>query len=72
MVADRRMTTDKQTPFHALRFTGSLILILYLVLALAYGVMAPPFESPDEVGHFFTVKYIADYGQLPAPEKGLS
>jgi hypothetical protein len=66
------MTTDKQTPFHALRFTGSLILILYLVLALAYGVMAPPFESPDEVGHFFTVKYIADYGQLPPPEKELS
>ncbi|NIV35266.1 MAG: hypothetical protein GWN58_39170, partial [Anaerolineae bacterium] len=31
-----------------------------------------PFESPDEVGHFFTVKYIADYGQLPAPEKELS
>jgi hypothetical protein len=66
------MTTDKQTPFHALRFAGSLILILYLVLGLAYGVMAPPFESPDEVGHFFAVKYVADYGQLPAPEKGLS
>jgi len=66
------MTTDKQTPFHALRFTDSLILILYLVLALVYGVLAPPFESPDEVGHFFTAKYIADYGQLPVPEKELS
>ena len=49
-----------------------LIACIYLALAVAYGVVAPPFESPDEVGHFFTSKYIADYGQLPVPEKGLS
>jgi hypothetical protein len=72
MVADRRRTADKQATFHTLRFTGSLIPILYLLLALVYGVMAPPFESPDEVGHFFAVKYITDHGKLPAPEKELS
>ena len=49
-----------------------LMVCAYLVLAVAYGVVAPPFESPDEVGHFFTVKYIADYGQLPVPAKELS
>ncbi len=49
-----------------------VILVLYLALAVGYNVIAPPFESPDEVGHFFTVKYIADRGQLPVPEKGLS
>ena len=51
---------------------GTLVFALYLVLALLYGVLAPPFESPDEVGHFFTVKYIADHGRLPVPEKELS
>jgi hypothetical protein len=58
--------------FHVSRFTGPSILVLYAALALIYGVLAPPFESPDEVGHFFTVKYIADYGRLPVPEKALS
>ena len=58
--------------FHVSRFTGLSILLLYAALALFYGVLAPPFESPDEVGHFFTVKYIADYGRLPVPEKALS
>ena len=49
-----------------------LIFVLYLALAVLYGVMAPVFESPDEVGHFFAIKYIADYGRLPVPEKELS
>jgi 4-amino-4-deoxy-L-arabinose transferase-like glycosyltransferase len=48
------------------------LLLLYLILAVAYGVIAPSFESPDEIGHFFTVKYIADRGQLPIPEKDLA
>ncbi len=48
------------------------ILALYLALAVGYNFVVPIFESPDEVGHFFTVKYIADRGQLPVPEKGLS
>ncbi len=49
-----------------------MVALVYLLLALAYGTIAPPFESPDEVGHFFTVKYIADHGRLPIPEKALS
>jgi hypothetical protein len=48
---------------------GIRVFVLYLALALLYGVLAPPFESPDEVGHFFAVKYVADYGRLPTPEK---
>jgi 4-amino-4-deoxy-L-arabinose transferase-like glycosyltransferase len=47
-------------------------LLIYLALATAYNVVAPPFESPDEVGHFFTVKYIADTGRLPDPDRALS
>jgi len=51
---------------------GIVISALYLALAVGYNFVAPPFESHDEVGHFFTVKYIADYGRLPVPEKGFS
>jgi len=51
---------------------GVAISALYLALAVGYNFIAPPFESPDEVGHFFTVKYIADHGRLPVPEKELS
>ncbi|NLF00679.1 MAG: hypothetical protein GX601_06840 [Anaerolineales bacterium] len=43
--------------------------LIYLALALAYNVVALPFESPDEVGHFFAVKYIADHGRLPDPDR---
>ena len=51
---------------------SAVILTLYLILAVGYNVMDPPFESPDEVGHFFTIKYIADYGRLPVPEKDVA
>jgi len=54
------------------RRIGILVGVLYLVLAVGYNLIAPPFESPDEVGHFFTVKYIADHGRLPSPEKEIS
>lgn len=69
---------DRQAPrFVTVRIrtisrAGLLIFVLYLALALFYGVLAPPFESPDEVGHFFTAKYVADHGQLPVPDKQLS
>ncbi len=53
-------------------WSGRAILALYLVLAVAYGFIAPAFESPDEVGHFFTVKYVADHGRLPVPDRELS
>jgi len=53
------------------RLRGAWVIgCVYLVLATLYGIIAPPFESPDEVGHFFAIKYIADSGKLPAPEKG--
>ena len=48
------------------------ILAVYLILAVGYNAIAPSFETPDEVGHFFTAKYIADHGRLPVPEKDLA
>ena len=43
-----------------------LILLGYLGLALAYGVVNPLFEAPDEHWHFFTAVSVAETGQLPA------
>lgn len=43
-----------------------LILLLYLAIALAYSILNPLFEAPDEHWHYFTTQYIADTGQLPA------
>ncbi|MEZ4647093.1 MAG: DUF2142 domain-containing protein [Chloroflexota bacterium] len=42
-----------------------LILALYLLVTLAYGVINPLFEAPDEHWHFFTAVYIAETGKLP-------
>ena len=46
-----------------------IVVIVYTALAVTYGATVPVFESPDEVGHFFTVKYIADHGRLPPPDR---
>ena len=42
------------------------ILTVYLLLALAYGVVNPLFEAPDEHSHYFTAQYVAETGRLPA------
>ena len=42
-----------------------LILALYLLITVAYGLVNPLFEAPDEVWHYFTAQYIAENGRLP-------
>ncbi len=42
-----------------------LVLGLYLLLALAYGIVTPLFETPDEHMHYFTADFIAREGRLP-------
>ncbi len=46
-----------------------LILLAYLLVTLAYGVVNPLFEAPDEHWHYFTAQYIADTGELPVVRK---
>lgn len=41
------------------------IFALALVIRLAYAVVAPPFQAPDEYSHFSYVKSIHDSHQLP-------
>ncbi|MBC7227583.1 MAG: glycosyltransferase family 39 protein [Thermoflexales bacterium] len=42
-----------------------LLLLAFVVLGLAFGVIIPPFENLDEVEHFGVVRYIAETGRLP-------
>lgn len=42
-----------------------LILLLYLLLAIGYGLASPLFEAPDEHWHYFTAQYIKDERRLP-------
>lgn len=45
-----------------------LILLGYLVITLAYGIVNPLFEAPDEHWHYFTADFIANTGRLPVVE----
>jgi 4-amino-4-deoxy-L-arabinose transferase-like glycosyltransferase len=42
-----------------------IVLIGYVCLALAYSVVNPLFESPDELNHFDFVRYLIDRHELP-------
>lgn len=48
-----------------IRLLLPLILGLYLLLTIGYGVVNPLFEAPDEHHHFYTVDFIARNGRLP-------
>ncbi len=52
------------TPRRLLR----LILGVYLLLALAYSVIVPLGEAPDEVSHYAYVRWLATRQSLPEPE----
>jgi len=43
---------------------------VYLVLASAYSVIVPAYESPDEVGHFAYVTHLLGTGSLPVQAVG--
>ncbi len=43
----------------------ALLLFLYLVLGMTFGVVVPLWEAPDEVRHFAYAKYLIDNFSLP-------
>ncbi|WP_374686942.1 phospholipid carrier-dependent glycosyltransferase [Promineifilum sp.] len=47
-------------------FPLTLVLGIYLILAVGYGVVVPLFETPDEHLHYFTAEYMAREGRLPS------
>lgn len=46
--------------------------LVHLVLAVWYSVVVPPWESYDEMGHYYYAEYIARHKHLPPPDKQLA
>jgi 4-amino-4-deoxy-L-arabinose transferase-like glycosyltransferase len=43
----------------------ALLLLLYILIALAHAYLAPLTTGPDELAHYEYVRFIADHGRLP-------
>ncbi len=52
------------------RIAFSAVIGLFAVLALAYSVVNPLFESPDEFNHYDFVRYLIDQRELPVQTQG--
>lgn len=48
----------------------ALLLLAYTAVTIAYGLINPLFEAPDEHWHYFTAQYIAEERALPAVAPG--
>ena len=42
-----------------------LIFVLAFVIRLAYAIVTPPFQAPDEYSHYSYVKFVHNFRQLP-------
>ncbi len=47
-----------------------LIIAAYLILATAYAVVTPPWQTPDEPAHYNYIKHIVETGSLPVLQAG--
>ncbi|MDA0164727.1 DUF2142 domain-containing protein [Solirubrobacter ginsenosidimutans] len=54
------------TRWWRLRPAGAVALVATLN-ALAWGMIVPPFQVPDEPSHFYYAQYLGETGKLPAP-----
>jgi hypothetical protein len=52
-------------PARGHRLSAILILVAFLALAIACGVVIPPFENLDEIEHFGAIRHVAETGRLP-------
>jgi hypothetical protein len=52
------------------RIGFTIVLIGYVCLALAYSIVNPLFESPDESNHYDFVRYLIDRRELPVQTLG--
>lgn len=59
------MGSMRQRLFHG-RGWLLAILAIYLLITVAYGIVNPLFEAPDEHWHYFTAQYIKDERALPS------
>ena len=48
---------------------GTVIVILYLALAVIYGLITPIYEGPDEIGHVLYARHIAEGRGIPVQSR---
>jgi 4-amino-4-deoxy-L-arabinose transferase-like glycosyltransferase len=46
----------------------SIVLLLFVILAVIYSVIIPPFETPDEIWHFAFIQHVASGQGLPVSQ----
>ena len=56
---------SQQSTLKTQYFALPLLLLLYLVVALAHATLSPLTTGPDELAHYEYVRFIADHGRLP-------
>jgi len=54
----------------SLYILASVLLVSFLMLALSYSITVPPFEAPDEVGHFYYIFHLLTKRSLPVQRIG--
>ena len=59
---------EKQHQYN--RWALIAVLLGYVILALAYSLVNPLFESPDEYNHYEFVRYLIDRRELPVQTLG--
>jgi hypothetical protein len=53
-----------------LRFTLTIIILIYIILAALYAIYTPKWQAPDEPAHFNYIRTIAETGTLPVLQRG--
>jgi hypothetical protein len=59
------MTEHERRQFPKRRFLGVLLALAFMQ-ALLYALVIPPWQAPDETGHFEYARLIAELGHLPS------
>ncbi|HET90431.1 MAG TPA: hypothetical protein ENN99_06810 [Chloroflexi bacterium] len=60
-----KFTTKEYIPHTVANKELWLILVAFLALAWAYGMVMGPFENLDEIEHFSAIRYVSKTGSLP-------
>ncbi len=48
----------------------ALLVLVYVLIAVQYARLTPPWQAPDEPAHYNYVKYVAEHGALPILRMG--
>jgi len=65
-------TVDREAAERSLPTAGRALVGAALALGLAWALVTPPFQVPDETSHVAYVQYLSESGKLPLERPGLA